>query len=99
MMRELGLESERLYLKIDTQGYEQEVLCGARETLKKTAAVEIELSLSEMYEGQALLPEVWSMLTAAGFRPAWIERGFRDPSDIWLMQVDGLFVREEAWRP
>ena len=94
---ELGLADEPLYLKIDTQGYEREVLLGASETLNRTVAVEIELGLTEMYNGQALLPEVWRMLVAAGFRPAWIERGFRDPSDIWLMQVDGLFVREAAW--
>lgn len=97
VIRELELVHERPYLKIDTQGYEREVLLGASETLNRTVAVEIELGLTEMYNGQALLPEVWRMLVAAGFRPAWIERGFRDPSDIWLMQVDGLFVREAAW--
>ena len=97
VMKESGVAMERLYLKIDTQGYEREVLRGASETLRRTDAVEVELSHVELYEGQALLPEVWGMLTRAGFRPAWLERGFRDPEDIWLMQVDGLFVREEAW--
>jgi FkbM family methyltransferase len=98
VMQELGLAPERPYLKIDTQGYEREVLRGAGQTLLRTDAAELELSLVELYEGQALLPEVWGILAAAGFRPAWLERGFRDPSGLWLMQVDGLFVREEAWR-
>jgi FkbM family methyltransferase len=98
VIKELGVVEERLYLKIDAQGYEREVLRGASETLLRTDAVEVELSLVELYEGQGLLPEVWGMLTGAGFRPAWVERGFRDPADIWLMQVDGLFLREKAWR-
>ena len=90
-------DSDRFYMKIDTQGFEKEVLSGAAETLSRTDTVEIELSLVELYEGQALLPEVWLMLAKSGLRPAWIERGYRDDGDIWLLQVDGLFVREESW--
>lgn len=93
----LTFECDRFYMKIDTQGFEKEVLTGAAETLLRTDAVEVELSLVELYEGQALLPEVWQMLVSAGLRPAWIERGYRDSGEIWLFQVDGLFVREESW--
>ena len=88
---------ERFYLKIDTQGYEREVLMGASETLRRTDAVEVELSLTTLYNDQALLPEIWGMLADSGFRPAWVERGYRDAKDIWLLQMDGLFVRESAW--
>ena len=98
VLPEISRKDERFYLKIDTQGFEREVLLGAGNTLKRTDAVEVELSLTALYEGQALLPEIWGMLAEAGFRPAWIERGYRDPGDIWLVQVDGLFVREDAWR-
>jgi hypothetical protein len=91
-------EEERFYLKIDTQGYEREVLLGAPETLKRTDAVEVELSLTALYDRQALLPEIWGTLSDTGFRPAWIERGYRDPHDNWLLQMDGLFVRETAWQ-
>jgi FkbM family methyltransferase len=93
----LTLEGDRFYMKIDTQGFEREVLNGAAETLLRTDAVEVELSLVELYEGQALLPEVWQMLVRSGFRPAWIERGYRENGNIWLLQIDGLFVREESW--
>ena len=93
----LTLECDRFYMKIDTQGFEKEVLAGAAETLLRTDAVEVELSLVELYEGQALLPEVWQMLVSSGLRPAWLERGYRDSGEIWLFQVDGLFVREESW--
>lgn len=93
----LTSEPDRFYMKIDTQGFEREVLTGAPETLLRTDAVEIELSLIELYEGQALLPEVWQLLVGSGLRPAWLERGYRESGDIWLLQVDALFVREESW--
>jgi FkbM family methyltransferase len=94
----LASETDRFYLKIDTQGFEREVLTGAPDTLSRTDAVEIELSLLELYEGQGLLPEVWELLVSSGLRPAWIERGYRESGDIWLLQVDGLFVREKSWK-
>jgi hypothetical protein len=40
---------------------------------------------------------MWQMLVSYGLRPAWLERGYRDGGDIWLLQVDGLFIREGAW--
>lgn len=97
VLPELTSERDRFYVKIDTQGFEEEVLSGSANTLLRTDAVEVELSLVELYEGQALLPEVWRMLVKAGLRPAWVERGYRDNSDIWLLQLDALFVREESW--
>jgi FkbM family methyltransferase len=97
VLPELGCERDRLYMKIDTQGFEKEVLAGAVETLFRTDAVEVELSLVEMYSDQALLPELWQMLVNSGLRPAWLERGYRDAADVWLLQVDGLFIREDAW--
>ena len=84
---------ERVMLKIDVQGYEMEALRGASETLRQVAALELELSLRELYEGQALLPQVWSFLDQIGFSLAWIERGFVDPSSALLLQIDGLFLR------
>ena len=37
------------------------------------------------------------MLLSSGPRPAWLERGYRDSGEIWLFQVDGLFVRKDSW--
>jgi len=43
-----------IFLKIDTQGFEEEVLAGAELTIKLVAAVQIELSLVELYQKQEL---------------------------------------------
>jgi FkbM family methyltransferase len=87
------LEVQAPYLKIDTQGFEREVLDGAPDTLKKVSAVEVELSFTELYEGQALFDEMLAVLDAAGFRLAGVQPGFWDQQTGETLQIDGLFLR------
>lgn len=54
-------------LRIDTQGYELEVLRGATETLKRIERVELELHDPETYAGAAVLVDLDAFLTAHGF--------------------------------
>jgi FkbM family methyltransferase len=90
---EILRDDDRVYLKIDTQGYEKEVLFGATNALLKAAAIEVELSLVPLYRDQPLLPELWDLLNGLGFQLVWVERGFVDPGSGFMMQVDGLFTR------
>jgi FkbM family methyltransferase len=50
-------------LKIDVQGYEKEVLAGARQTLGKTKFVLIELNFISQYDGGSWLGEIHQILT------------------------------------
>lgn len=84
---------DRVYLKIDVQGFEKQVLAGAAETLAQVAAIEVELSLVELYLNQTLMPEMLAALAALNFRPVWFERGFKDPKSGHLLQMDGIFLR------
>jgi hypothetical protein len=79
------------YLKADTQGYEHEVLAGARETLRQCHAVELELSLAPIYEGQLLIGEMIELMRDRGFVPTHLEPEFVDPASGELLQVNGLF--------
>ncbi len=79
------------YLKADTQGYEHEVLAGAGETLPSCVAVELELSLTPIYENQLLLGEMIELMRSKGFRPTHLEPEFVDPGSGELLCVNGLF--------
>ena len=88
--------SDRVHLKLDTQGTEADVLLGARETLDQVVTIELEMSLAPLYENQLLMPQMFEMLRELGFRCVWIERAFTDPVSGHALQVDGLFLRREA---
>ncbi len=90
-LRERAAQSRPAYLKADTQGYEHEVLAGASETLVNCLAVELELSLAPIYEGQLLIGEMIELMRDKGFRPTHLEPEFVDPQSGELLQVNGLF--------
>jgi FkbM family methyltransferase len=88
--------SDRVHLKIDTQGTEREVLWGGAETLQQVASIELELSLAPLYDTQPLFTEMCQLLEACAFRCVWIERGFMNESTGHTLQVDGFFVRMDS---
>lgn len=85
--------AERVFVKVDTQGYEREVLAGASGVLDRIQGVQLELSLVPMYEGEATFLEVANLLERSGFTIALVEPVSYDPASSSLLQVDGFFVR------
>ncbi len=83
------------FLKIDVQGYEMDVLGGADQTLDKSSGIKLEMSLSQLYEGQALAEEVHALLISKGFLLWDLEPGFRDRATGRLLQYDGVYVRRD----
>ena len=81
------------FLKIDTQGFEKEVLLGATATLKGVDCLQLELSMTTLYDGQTLFPEILAMVEGAGFTLAGLYEAFTDQNTLRILQYDGLFVR------
>jgi len=81
------------FLKIDTQGFEWQVLDGAAQSLPQLRGVLCELSLVELYEGQHLCREVVERLERAGFTLWNLQPGFADPRDGRTLQIDAAFFR------
>ena len=65
LVAELLRSGERAYLKLDIQGYERHVLEGAGPALERFEAIELELSVTPLYEGQPGLTEMLPLLAAA----------------------------------
>lgn len=80
-------------MKIDTQGYELEVLRGAGATLAQTRVLTIELTLGQLYTNGARISDVFAFLEAAGFRAIAVTEGFSDTVRNEMLQVDAVFVR------
>lgn len=86
-------EDSVLFVKIDTQGYEDKVLNGGIDTLKRTNVLQVELSLIELYSGQKLFVEMIQKINDIGFELWAIEPVFTDSTNGRILQVDALFCR------
>lgn len=91
-----GVENRRTFIKIDVQGGEALVLAGATATLKNVTGLVVELSLTQLYEGQPLMLDVLKPLIAAGFQIHDIDAAFRDQQTWRLQQVDVVLFRSAA---
>jgi FkbM family methyltransferase len=81
-----------LFVKIDTQGFEKQVLSGAENSLKKIKGIQVELSLLPLYEGASLYLEIIAYLNGKGFELFSIEPGFINSQTGRLLQFDGIFM-------
>lgn len=82
-----------IYLKIDTQGYEMKVLTGAYRTLPYIQAIELEMSLVPLYEGEILFREMYDYLDSMGFGLVSVYPGFSSPTTGYLLQFDAIFSK------
>jgi FkbM family methyltransferase len=92
LVDELLRPGERAFLKVDVQGYERQVLDGAGAALGRFDGIELELSVTALYEGQPSLAEMLPLLAERGFRPVSLDPILLDDDGL-LMELDGLFAR------
>jgi len=80
-------------IKIDTQGYERQVLEGGARCLDKARLVLLELSTVPLYEGQWLWADGMAYLKERGFELWFLHPDFADPVTGRVLQYNGLFAR------
>ncbi|WP_413431191.1 FkbM family methyltransferase [Crateriforma spongiae] len=88
------IDATSTFIKVDTQGYEWQVLDGASEFLQQCPGLLLESSLIELYEGQRLWLEIVGRMKSLGFQVWSVDRGFFDPRNGRTLQCDLVFVRE-----
>lgn len=80
------------FLKIDTQGFEHHVLAGTGSSLESCVGVQLELSITPLYEGSELYPYFFDFFDAHSFDLWDVEPGFYSPETGRLLQFDAIFV-------
>jgi FkbM family methyltransferase len=91
-------DAHELFVKIDVQGAELEVLAGAEATLSRAALVQLETAMLPYNAGAPLLPEVVNWMATRNWLPIEVS-GFSRPREE-LVQIDLLFAPEpSALRP
>ena len=82
----------RAFLKIDTQGYEEQVLKGSRTTLTKTVGVQLELPIVHLYEGVWQFSSACKTMESLGFVPSVIlPVNYGRNDQFALLEVDCVF--------
>lgn len=85
---------ENIFLKIDVQGYEKNVLAGATETLAKTSVIMLESIFNPLYEDQWIFDELLMFLTKNDF----VFHGFAEqslsPKTKIPMFADSIFIHK-----
>ena len=84
----------KLFLKIDTQGYEWQVLIGGNKTIQSAIGVMLEVSLVELYSGQKLWREILEYMHNLGFELWSISPEFIDPNSGQVLQIDTIFINK-----
>lgn len=85
--------ASRVFLKIDVQGYELPVLRGAAGLLPEILGLQLELSLSPLYDGEPLYREVIDAVELLGYTLHDLNPCFSDDVTGRTYQVDGIFFR------
>ena len=85
-----------IYMKIDTQGYESEVLKGAENSLHKIQCIQLEMSLVKLYKNEWLFEEIASYLKKNYFEIFTIEPEFYDSNTGQLLQLDAIFYNKNT---
>jgi FkbM family methyltransferase len=84
-----------VFVKLDVQGHEGDVLAGAGPRLDRIGGLQLEVSLVELYQGQVLMQEQVAALVSRGLTLWSLDRGFMDGRTGQLLQCDATFVRRE----
>lgn len=91
----LKLNGKNVYLKIDTQGYEEMVLIGAEKSLELITGIQIEMAFIPTYEGAITFDKMKTKLNDLGFNLMALENGFYDKKTGKQLEIDGIFYKKQ----
>ena len=93
IFNDFDLKNKNLFLKIDTQGYEFQILKGAEKILKEFKGIFVEVSLVELYEDQKNWLEIVEFIQSHGFKLWSVDRGFTNKKNGQTLQMDLCFFK------
>ena len=88
--------SDKICLKIDTQGFEEKVIKGALGSLPRIKLIQMEMSLVPLYRDEMTFDQMYNYMVGLGFMLIGVEPGFADIKSGRLLQLDGIFENVRA---
>jgi FkbM family methyltransferase len=94
-----GMESPRVYLKLDTQGYDLQAFAGAGDRVQQIIGMQSEVACVPIYDGMPRLPEQISVYEGAGFEISGMFPVTIDRKTLRVIEFDAVLVRPHAVTP
>jgi FkbM family methyltransferase len=91
-----GAAARRLYLKLDTQGYDSEVFAGLGDRVQELIGMQAELALMTIYDGMPRLPAALADYEASGFEVTALYPVSRERRTARVLEFDCVMVRAGA---
>jgi FkbM family methyltransferase len=88
-----GVDQPVIYLKLDTQGYDQRVLRGARSSLSNVVAIQTEIAVRHIYEGAPDFMSALQAITNLGFSPIAFFPVVKETDDLRVIEFDVIALR------
>lgn len=84
----------RLFVKIDTQGFESKVVKGCSGCLDRIVAFQLEIPLMELYKSELTFTDLIKFMDEVGYKLVKIEPGWNDPKTGLSAEIDGIFIKK-----
>ncbi len=84
---------DKVFMKIDAQGYEENILKGAESSFEYITGMQLELSFVPHYESELIITQIVENLAKKDFTLVSLEPLSHNLSAGNLLQADGIFVR------
>lgn len=85
-----------IFIKIDTQGYEDKIIKGGKKVIRQASIIQIEVSFHTLYKGQLLFHDIYSQLYAMGFSLSGFHNQILSPVDGSVLQAHAYFVNRNT---
>jgi len=88
------IRASNIFLKLDTQGYDLEVLKGASESMVYISGIQSEISCKAIYEGMPTHLESLEYFDSLGYEITGIFPLSHDKEDMSLLEFDCVFKKK-----
>jgi FkbM family methyltransferase len=93
------IASPRIYLKLDTQGFDLRVVTGAGARLRDVPALQTELAVHQFYEGMTSIGDALNRYRDLGYATTAMYPVSREFDDLRVIEFDWVMVRHDWSQP
>lgn len=92
---QFATKSDKVFVKVDTQGFELPVIQGSQEMMAsgKILGWQLELSLMPLYHNEPTFEEIVTYLKKVGYDTHYIMQGYFSKKINRQLQIDGIFFK------